>query len=366
MSYTRSTTERISVPVRIRVSDPSVSVSENGASRSSGSVSLDVGGRSWHYTIGSHGSGTSDSFDADQIIDFTIYVDTDEFDYNTARCRDSVDTLTGSVVATEAAEVATIDECSRKVGATIVKGFFSQVNSEITSKVMEYTHIVEARLAHLAQQAAELKKKQEQMTTDYRRTSARYIKIFDDLNQELENRIKNVDMPIYKFFDKVKAESDRMLDGDFVDVAAVSNSENSQLVNQIQNCIIKKHAKGFIDDAQRFLAQQRHTEATITRSTVNVPGDTGTIYLPVCVAESVTGRGTTRQDFYYDEQHITPEVKQKAADSMLSNAQLFELRREDKQALAPYINSRISEAYASQSSQHAERVKDTIIKLFNA
>lgn len=367
MSYTRSYSKSFPVPVRVHVHNPSVSTSQNGGtSVSSGSVDIEVDGHHYSIPVGAHGGGSSRDCSTSVNVNWNVLVDTDEFDRNAARCRHSVDALTGSVVATEAAEVANIRKNAMLVGQTIVDGFFKQVRSEVSTKIMEQTHVVEARLSHLATQAAELKKKQDQMTVDYQRTSARYIKIIEDLNHELENRIKNVDMPIYKFFEKVQAESNRMLDSDFVNVAATSTAESGKLVSEMQGCLLRQHAQQTLGTAQRFLFAQRRSDQIIRRSVVDMGGASGTFYLPVCFTESVRKGGASEQAFYYDNEHMTTAFKDRAMEEILAQTQNFVLTAADKAALTPYVNTLISEAFAKESSRHAQRVKDIIVKLLKA
>ena len=73
-------------------------------------------------------SGGSKSVTVDYIenvpVDVNIHVDTDPFDSSVSNCNTNVNLLTGAVVATEAAQLISIDKNSKKVASTIVSGFF--------------------------------------------------------------------------------------------------------------------------------------------------------------------------------------------------------------------------------------------------
>lgn len=99
MSYRRSYRERISVHYSGSVSYP--------ASQNGGSVSY---------------SGTEY-----EDVAVNIEVDTSPFDSSVAGCNTSVNLLTGAVVATEAAQIAAVDQNAKKVGSTIVEGFFKTI-----------------------------------------------------------------------------------------------------------------------------------------------------------------------------------------------------------------------------------------------
>ena len=70
-------------------------------------------------------------------IEIDITVDTNPFDREIRGCNNTVNGLTGAIVATKTAQIAAIHESSRRVGKTIVKGFFDTVRSEISQQIME-------------------------------------------------------------------------------------------------------------------------------------------------------------------------------------------------------------------------------------
>ncbi|MBQ3868173.1 MAG: hypothetical protein II789_06485 [Clostridia bacterium] len=57
---------------------------------------------------------------AHEDVQVNILVDTDPFDDSVKGCNHHVDALTGSVVATEAAQVKSIREKGRQIGDTVV------------------------------------------------------------------------------------------------------------------------------------------------------------------------------------------------------------------------------------------------------
>ena len=171
MSYSRSFSKTIAIHYSGSVSYP--------ASQSGGSVSY---------------SGT-----AYEDVVVNINVDTDAFDSSVRHCNNSVGALTGAVVATEGAQVASIRQNAIKIGQTIVDGFFSTVRSEISQQITELKNRIDADLIHLNELAKRCVDKQRQMESDYNRISGRYLKIFSDLDNELDNRIHEIDRPVFEF-----------------------------------------------------------------------------------------------------------------------------------------------------------------------
>ena len=186
MTYTRRFSKTIRVPVNVELKE---AVFDEGKLYK-GYLYVNVDGVELKYELPiNKWSKTFDgrfiqNFNVDEVVDVNICVDTDEYDKQSAITANNVTLLTGSVVATESAQVESIHENAQKIAKTIVKGFFSTVKSDISTQITEQYHRVEALLVHLKTQAEELNRKQMQMEKDYHRTAARYSKIFTDLRIE--------------------------------------------------------------------------------------------------------------------------------------------------------------------------------------
>ena len=138
MSYTRNYRERIAVNYSGSVSYR-YPASQNGGSGTA------------HY------SGTEY-----EEVDVNINVDTNPFDNSVENCNRNVNLLTGAVVATEAAQIVSIDKNSKKVASTIISGFFGYIRSEISQQIAELSQNIDAQLMHLKElsQSCLAKKKQ--------------------------------------------------------------------------------------------------------------------------------------------------------------------------------------------------------------
>ncbi len=361
MSYTRKYNHVIDVPVEISLSDPFV----KEQSSSHGHLNLKVGNRSFSYSIGYSGGGENAHFDVPHQVAVNVEVDTDMFDDNVTACRATVDGLTDSVVATEVAEVGNIQKNSLKIGQTVVNGFFKLVKSDISAQIMEYTHAIESKLMLLTKQADELKKKQNQMQNDYQRTASRYVKIIQDINKELENRVKALDMPIYKSHEKMVVETNRMLNGDFVDLASVSTQENAVLLSQIQCGIVKKHVQELLSQTQDYLKTQYKTDITVKKTMISGIDEDACFYLPVCFSESVNPDGSICTSMHFDQSHLEKRATDVVYNFFIDNNESYSLNEPRRERISAYINTEMMKAYSQDTSEHAKRVKDIIVKLFN-
>lgn len=131
------------------------------------------------YGPSEHGGTASYSGTAYEDVIVNVNVDTDPFDDATIQCRSTVDGLTASVAATEAAQVASIKENSRRVGKTLIDGFFKTVRSEISQQINELKNLAEATLLKLQSDVRRCNDMQKQMEVDYNRKCDQYLRIFN-------------------------------------------------------------------------------------------------------------------------------------------------------------------------------------------
>ena len=148
-------------------------------------------------------NGGSDSvyveIEAEIPVDVNIYVDTDPFDSSVEDCGNNVNLLTAAVVATESAEIISKEINSKKVADTIIGGFFNYIRIEISQQIAVLSQNVDAQTMYLKEMMLTCISKKSQMESDFNRIASRYVKIFKDLNNELSNRIFELDKPAFIF-----------------------------------------------------------------------------------------------------------------------------------------------------------------------
>lgn len=333
MGYRRSFTKRIAVHYSGSVSYP--------ASQSGGSVSY---------------SGT-----AYEDVTVNVNVATEPFDNSVVRCNTHVGTLTGAVVATEAAQVASIRENARKVGQTIIDGFFKTVRSEISQQISELTSRINATLLHLHELGKRCVDKQRQMESDYNRISSRYLKIFDELNSELKNRIYELDRPTFVF----RAESDqsaaRFVEGREVSSTLVSGREESALQARIAASRSKKQAQDTIGEINRFLQRQKQLDRLLHHCILD-EDRASSVYVPVCWVETTSERDVIDRRLYQPEG--VPAIPQPTFEELLAAEEWSEIPREQVEHIRRFFNREVSEHYAA-TDPHTNRVKECITRMFN-
>lgn len=343
MSYTRKYKERIAVPYSgtVRYSYPA---SEKG------------------------GSGTAQyNGTAYEEVNIKIDVDTVAFDNSVENCNTNVNILTGAVVATEAAQIVSIDKNSKKVAKTIVDGFFGYIRSEISQQISELTQGIDSQLMHLRELSKAVADKKRQMEGDFLRISSRYIKTFDDLNNELSNRIYELDKPAFVFKKELDNQSIRSSQNDLVNTVAIFGKEGGELQSKVSASIAKKRALDTLNQAKVFLWQQKKLNKTVQQSMLN-ESTASSQYTPVCFIETKADKNQITKDFHapafvsaLSENSRKNDLIEQFSDSRNSWGVI---PKEQTENLKLYLNSEINKSITA-NDQHSVRVREMIQKIAN-
>jgi len=314
-------------------------------------------------------NGGSTSYIIDEEVDIpvhiNIHVDTDPFDASVESCGDHVNLLTGAIVATEAAEILSKEINSKKVANSIIDGFFSYIKSEISQQIAELSLNIEAELAHLKELAESCLAKKKQMEGDYNRISSRYVKIFEDLNNELSNRIFEMDKPAFQFKKETNKQNDRSVENDLVNTVAIFGLESGDLLSKINVSIAKKRALDTLLKAKSFLWQQKFLSTTIQQSMLNENED-GPKYAPVCFLEmNNDSNQIDRRVFNAEFLTVldTVDKKTEIINEFISTAVKWkEFSQEDEKKIVLYFNTELNTTLVANDN-HAVRVKEMIQKM---
>jgi hypothetical protein len=292
-------------------------------------------------------------------VHINIDVDDEPFNKSVAGVNNTVNLLTGAVVATEAAQVASINHNARKVGDTIVEGFFKTLRSEISQQIMELSQRISADLIHLRELAKQCVSKQKQMETDYNRISSRYLKIFDDLDNELENRIYALNKPAFVFKNNSDEQAVRSSGNDLVSTVAVFGGEGGELQARISASVVKKRAFDTINQANVYLLKQKKLENTITQSMLE-ESIASQRFAPVCFVETQNEKEQIEKNVYQSD--FLPQMRATELIDGFKSQNWDSVSPNSKENIQRYFNSEASIVY-SDGDAHANRVRETIAKL---
>lgn len=268
MSYRRSYTARIPVTLRGTVSYPA---SSTGGIKS---VSL------------------SDNVPVYVDID----VETTPFDSSVYNSALTVDGLTGSVAAMNAAQCASISANSREISTHLTDGFYSMIRTDISMKQSENFSELQSRIALLVELNKDVISAHERMEADVARLRRHYGEIFKGLNEDLEKRIKELDKPAFDLGEKAKRQL--LIDPATSLGAATAEaiSDTDQMAGRISVARLKKLISSAISDisgsVKKSLSYKNKIEHILSTS------ENGkTEYVPVIYARSESE--TSRKFSYY-------------------------------------------------------------------
>lgn len=338
MSYSRKFTRRIAV-------------SYHGTETVSYPASEHGGTKQVHY------SGV-----AYEDVDVDVHVNTSPFDASVASCNNHVNGLTASVGAMNVAQCLAIEKNADKVSKTIIDGFFHTVRTDLGTQKVALEQVVETRLMLLRQQAATLQEKQKKMGEDYARTSARYQKLFSDLNRELSIRIHEVDQPVFNLVKDVDVNSDRMLHTDLIQTAVTMGKESSMLQAQLSAATVKRHALEAMQQAQSFLTAKALSERTIQNTCIEGSGEDRYL-IPVCYFKTEsehhrTDRQCVLPDFYASKH---PQLCERLCEQ-LEDRELGDYGDNDQ--VKSYVQSEIAHNIV-KNDEHSNRVRAMINRMLN-
>ncbi len=298
------------------------------------------------------------------MADYHFTIDTKPMASELKTVSHNVETVSGAVVAMQAAVIAAEKEGADHVCENVNRGFYSLMHSQISQKIAQLTSTVEVKLMSLAQYAAALRNIQSRMQNDYNMISARYAKLFKSINNNLEARVAELDMPVFKLVDRdIKIADSRMR----LNAAqfAVNQAESILSSQMIANARIKTDTDNALAVISNYVidaaVQSQKTEDSMYEVRIDSIED---IYLPVSVVESASGASQTSVNYYVArsgrreiDDTIDVSVREQSVNSVL-NGLWIDIDPRDKAMVEKEFLSLMA------SCEEDERVKKEIEKMF--
>ena len=110
-----------------------------------------------------------------------------------------INDTTTAVVAMKAAIVLAEQQAADMVCRNVNKGFYTLMRSQISQKIAKLQSEVDSQLMQLNAQRKQLLAIKNRMERDYNMLSDRYLKLFNGINQNLKQRILELDRPVFNF-----------------------------------------------------------------------------------------------------------------------------------------------------------------------
>lgn len=232
--------------------------------------------------------------------DIDCLVDTIPMAEKIQRVGQNVEHTTMAVVAMKTAVVEAEKSGAQHICQNVNRGFFTLMQSQLSAKLAQKKSRTEALMAQLAMQKRRLLEIKNSMENDYQRICTRYGRIISSINKQLEQRIIDLDKPVYKFCtNDIATCTNRKLT--VSGIAPIVQKEDVQTAQRINSSVLRRDGEYAINHLKDFLVEFAKSDHEVRCHTIeSLPAQDSTFYLPF-VMMSVTVDSDGTQSLY-----ITP------------------------------------------------------------
>ena len=268
---------------------------------------------------------------------------------------------TAAVVAMQTAVVLAEQKAADQVCSNVNKGFYTMMRSQISQKIASLQSQVDSYLMQLNAQRKQLLAIRTRMERDYNMICNRYMRLFNGLNQNLRQRVFELDKPTIDFaVREVERVSNRTkyLTAT-VPVAQVESLADSQ---KILASNIKNRGAKVIASMSAFLSaslqQKKLTDKVLL---THNHAQTESLAIPVLISECNFDKFDTKNlDIFICESLLSAPAQSAVRNTL--NQQLESLQWEKQTQNDKEIKSEFSKLIAASTAP--DRVKELAQKLF--
>lgn len=270
---------------------------------------------------------------------------------------------TTAVVAMQTAVVLAEKKAADHVCDNVNKGFYTLIRSQISQKIAKLQSDVDSHLMQLNAQKKQLLAIRGRMERDYNMISSRYLKLFNGLNQNLKQRIFELDKPTVDFavkeLEKVSNRTKYL-----TATVPVSQLESLAASQKIIASNVKFRGLRVINSMTNFLAdmsEQKKLTDRILLEKGNV--ENSTLSVPVVISECNFDKFDSKNiDIQLNNAQLSKQTQSTIKNTVNSNIENIEWQ--PSKEIDKEVKSEFSK-YLSNSGS-SQRVKDMANKLFMA
>ncbi|MDR2928473.1 MAG: hypothetical protein LBV41_09810 [Cytophagaceae bacterium] len=270
---------------------------------------------------------------------------------------------TTAVVAMQTAVVLAEKKAADHVCDNVNKGFYTLIRSQISQKIAKLQSDVDSHLMQLNQQRKQLLSIKNRMERDYNMISSRYMKLFNGLNQNLKQRIFELDRPIVNFaVQEVEKVSNRAKY--LTATVPVSQLESLAISQKIIASNVKYRGLKVINSMSHFLAdmsEQKKLTDRILLEKGNV--ENSTISVPVVISECNFDKFDNKNlDVFVSNVQLSQQTQSAVKNVVNQNVEHMQWQNERE------INKEVKSEFSKflSGAKTSQRVKDMANKLFLA
>ena len=291
-------------------------------------------------------------------IDFVL--DTKPMAQEISSISNHIKGTTAAVVAMQTAVVLAEQKAADQVCSNVNKGFYTMMRSQISQKIATLQSQVDSFLMQLNAQRKQLLAIKKQMERDYNMLCSRYLKLFNGLNQNLHQRVFELDKPTINF---AVREVERISNRTKYLTATVPLSQVESLSDsqKILASNVKYRGAKVIESMKNFLSSS--IEQKKITDTVLLEGNTHSenLVTPVLISEYCFDKyGTKNLTIWISNTLLSPQAQTAVKNTL--GQQLETLSWVNHTETDKEIKSEFSKLVSKSTS--SQRVKDMTLKLF--
>lgn len=270
---------------------------------------------------------------------------------------------TTAVVAMQTAVVLAEKRAADHVCDNVNKGFYTLIRSQISQKIAKLQSDVDSHIMQLSAQKKQLLAIRGRMERDYNMISSRYLKLFNGLNQNLKQRIYELDKPTINFAIKeVEKVSNRTKH--LTATVPVSQLESLAASQKIIASNAKFRGLKVINSMTNFLAdmseQKKLTDKILLEKS---NAENSTLSVPVVISECNFDKFNNKNiDIQLNNIQLMKQTQSAIKNTVISNIE--NIVWQSSKEIDKEVKSEFSKFLSNSGS--SERVKEMANKLFMA
>lgn len=267
---------------------------------------------------------------------------------------------TAAVVAMQTAVVLAEQKAADQVCSNVNKGFYTMMRSQISQKIASLQSQVDSYLMQLNAQRKQLLAIKKQMERDYNMLCSRYLKLFNGLNQNLHQRVFELDKPTINF---AVREVERISNRTKYLTATVPLSQVESLSDsqKILASNVKYRGAKVIESMKNFLSSSIEQKKITDKVLLEGNTQSENLVTPVLISEYCFDKyGTKNLTIWISNTLLSPQAQTAVKNTL--GQQLETLSWVNHTETDKEIKSEFSKLVSKSTS--SQRVKDMTLKLF--
>ena len=291
-------------------------------------------------------------------IDFVL--DTKPMAQEISSISNHIKGTTAAVVAMQTAVVLAAQKAADQVCSNVNKGFYTMMRSQISQKIATLQSQVDSFLMQLNAQRKQLLAIKKQMERDYNMLCSRYLKLFNGLNQNLHQRVFELDKPTINF---AVREVERISNRTKYLTATVPLSQVESLSDsqKILASNVKYRGAKVIESMKNFLSSSIEQKKITDKVLLEGNTQSENLVTPVLISEYCFDKyGTKNLTIWISNTLLSPQAQTAVKNTL--GQQLETLSWVNHTETDKEIKSEFSKLVSKSTS--SQRVKDMTLKLF--